>query len=958
LPTPATARRTRRHTAWLILVLAALVLVGAIAGGTALYRRGRLRAELADIDRLMDEGRTATARARLATLHGEWPSNAEVAYRLGLAELEEGRREEALAAWKLVRPGSPFFVRAAIARADLLINTGRYRPAEEALEAARDQALASEAYDVARRLVRLYGFEGRHTDIRRGLRHAIRFAPDPSSVLKELWALDESPFPVEAWRKALEHADPEDDRVWLGRAAVATLTGRYDEAAGWLARCLRQRPNDLAVNLAALALARARDDVAGVRSAAARIPLAALDESRRAELRAWIASRQGDPAREERELRAWLDRDPGSTRALERLATLAVEAGRPDEAQGFRRRKLEMDDAKARYRLILLDEGPGLSARATELAELARTLGRRFDADAWDAIARNATIPRETPEPPLTGMLAERLPVMDESPSRPTRAEVTPTRPDFEDVAEASGLRFTFDSGATELRELPETMSGGVGLLDYDGDGWLDVYCVQGGPIHPAPGRSNGGDQLFRNRGDGTFEDVTEAAGLAGLPRGYGLGVAVGDYDNDGDPDLFVSRLDTYALLSNRGDGTFQDVTEEAGLAGRRDNPTSAVFADLDNDGDLDLYVCHYMIWDENDPRLCRNEKGGYFYCDPSKVDPAPDRVFRNDGGRFVDVTEEAGIADPGGRGLGVVAADLDDDGLIDLFVANDGTANFLFHNLGGFRFEEVAHLSGVASGADGGYRAGMGVACGDLDGDGRPDLFVTNFYGESATYYRNLGGLQFVDRTAASGLGTATRYLLGFGIGLLDYDRDGRLDVLITNGHVNDNRPYYPYGMPTALLANHGGGGLADVSRGAGAPWDVPRVGRGLALGDLDRDGRVDAVLLPQNEPVALLRNRTKGGHWLSLLLEGTGSNRDAVGARVTIQAGGRKQTAWRLGGGSYQSANSPWLDLGLGPAEKVESVEVRWPSGRVDRYANLVADRAYRLVEGRGVAERDRPR
>ncbi len=330
--------------------------------------------------------------------------------------------------------------------------------------------------------------------------------------------------------------------------------------------------------------------------------------------------------------------------------------------------------------------------------------------------------------------------------------------PRFLDDAEARGLRFIFDNGQTREHQLPETMSGGVGLFDYDGDGWLDVYCVQGGRLdHRAsastPGTAPDGDRLFRNRGDGTFEDATVASGIAKIAwgRGYGMAVAVGDYDNDGRADLFISRLQSYALYRNRGDGTFEDVTERAGLAGVRDDPTSAAFADLDNDGDLDLYVCHYMKWDPANPRLCKTEKGEFFYCDPSKVEPAPDHVFRNDKGRFVDVTASSGCAESTGRGLGVVAADIDDDNLIDLYVANDGTANLLFHNRGGFRFEEIALEAGVAGSAEGGYQAGMGVACGDLDGDGRPDLMVTNFYGEGTTLYQNLGQCLFADRSAAS---------------------------------------------------------------------------------------------------------------------------------------------------------------------------------------------------------------
>ncbi|HEV3023064.1 MAG TPA: VCBS repeat-containing protein, partial [Pirellulales bacterium] len=463
--------------------------------------------------------------------------------------------------------------------------------------------------------------------------------------------------------------------------------------------------------------------------------------------------------------------------------------------------------------------------------------------------------------------------------------------PQFEDAAEKSRLgSFVFDNGRTPQHQLPETMSGGVGLLDFDGDGWLDVYAPQGGPMDAdASAPDAPGDRLFRNNGDGTFTDVSERSRLSTFARGYGVGVAVGDVDNDGHPDLFVCRLRSYALYRNQGDGTFADVTESWGLTGVRDNPTSAAFADLDGDGDLDLYVCHYMLYDPAHPRLCSNDKGGYFYCDPSKVDPAPDHVFRNDGGRFVDVTREAGFTDPGGRGLGVVAADVDGDNRIDLYVSNDGTANYLFHNLGGFCFEEIGHAAGVAANGEGGYQAGMGVACTDLDGDGRPELFVTNFYGEGTTLYRNLGGNLFADSSAVSGLRTPTRYVLGFGIAGLDANNDGCVDLMIANGHVNDNRPYYAYAMPAQLFLGDGKGRLRDVSDLAGPCWNIPRVGRGLATGDLDNDGRVDAVIVAQNDPLAYFHNRTSGGHFVTLALRGTASNRDAIGALVTLESAGR---------------------------------------------------------------------
>jgi hypothetical protein len=397
----------------------------------------------------------------------------------------------------------------------------------------------------------------------------------------------------------------------------------------------------------------------------------------------------------------------------------------------------------------------------------------------------------------------------------------------------------------------------------------------------------------------------------------------VGDYDNDGHPDLFVTRWRSYALYRNRGDGTFADATVGAGLGGERGWPTSAALADLDDDGDLDLYVCHYLRWDPERSRPCPDpdRPGRFLYCVPRGFEAEPDRVFRNDGGRFADVTDRAGIVDADGRGLGVVVADLDEDGRVDIFVANDMTANLLFRNRGGFRFEEIGAAAGVCSGAQGGYQAGMGVACGDLDGDGRPELAVTNFHGESTTLYGNFGGGQFADHTSAAGLAVPTRFVLGFGAAFLDADNDGRLDLVQANGHVNDFRPAIPYAMPAQLFLGRDGGRLAEVSGRAGACWSVERVGRGLAVGDLDNDGRPDVLILAQGGPLAYFHNLGTGGdgrpgpagHFVTLRLEGTRSNRDGVGARVRVSASGRTRTAQRLGGGSFLSACDGRLHFGL---------------------------------------------
>jgi enediyne biosynthesis protein E4 len=357
------------------------------------------------------------------------------------------------------------------------------------------------------------------------------------------------------------------------------------------------------------------------------------------------------------------------------------------------------------------------------------------------------------------------------------------------------------------------------------------------------------------------------------------------------------------------------------------------------------------LKWDAEHPQICFDEeKKRNSYCAPQRFRHLPDHLFRNDGGRFVDVTKEAGINDWHGQGLGVVATDLDDDGRMDLFVANDQSLNYFFRGLGGLKFEEGAEISGLSCNGNGGLQAGMGVACGDLDGDGRPDLGVTNFYNESMTFYQNLGGGVFTDHTGEVGLAVPTRYRLGFGTAFLDVDNDGHLDVAIANGHIDDFRPEIQYAMAAQLLVGSEGGKLTDVSDRAGAPWQVLRVARGLAAGDLDNDGRIDLLIAAQDVPLAYFHNRTTAGHSLTIRLEGTTSNRDAVGARVTVQAGKRRLVRWRFGGGSYQSASDPRLHFGLGDASVVDMLEVAWPSGRSDHFGPLSADAGYLIREGSG--------
>jgi tetratricopeptide (TPR) repeat protein len=963
-----------------IVILLCFALVLAAWGTARAVDHWRYRSSIEQAKARIASGSPADARRLLAQAAERWPGAGEAEFLLGACEQALGRPDAAVAAWLRVPADSQFAGHAAMLHVRLILKSDHFAAAEVLLPAAL-RAAGQHAIEARETLVSLLKLEGRFDELRTVVQDGWATYPDRFGLLRQLANLDSiNPVPIEKIWPALEKAaenSPDDDRIWLGRANLAIRRGEYDRARRWLDQCLKRLPHDASVWKSRLDLALATGAVTEAREALKQLPPDRLPAAELLSVRAWFAARAGDQEIERQALERLLERSPARVGAVERLAELELLAGRPEKAAQLRARKAELDRAKIHYEILVTKPSSEAIQHSTEMARLAEELDRQFEARAlWSVVLERSPGDKEAGEalkrleaardarPALTlaGLLAEldTVPIHAESPGEPSSSA-----PAFTDDAKASGLEFTFDNGATPARQIPETMSGGVGLLDFDADGWLDVYLVQGGPF-PPPGNATSatnqqgtapdpgaGDRLFRNRGDGTFEDVTAASGIAKLAQGYGHGVAVGDYDNDGHPDLFITRWRAYALFHNQGDGTFRDVTQVMGLDGDRDWPTSAAFADLDGDGDLDLYVCHYLKWDAEHPRICWDEeKKRNSYCAPQHFHHLPDHLFRNDGNRFVDVTESAGINDWHGQGLGVVAADLDDDGRMDLFVANDQSPNYLFRNLGGLKFEECAESTGVAGNGKGGFQAGMGVACGDLDGDGRPDLGVTNFYNESMTFYKNLGGGVFVDHTAMSGLAVPTRYRLGFGTAFLDVDNDGHLDIAIANGHVDDFRPEIPYAMPAQLLLGSEGGRLTDVSDRAGPPWRLPRVCRGLAAGDLDNDGRIDLLLVSQDVPLAYLHNRTSGGHHFTLRLEGKTSNRDAVGARVTVIAGGRRQIAWRFGGGSYQSASDPRLHLGLGDASAVEKLEVAWPSGRVDRYGPLAVDAGYLIREGQATA------
>jgi tetratricopeptide (TPR) repeat protein len=938
------------------------VSLGAITagwGGWSWLSTRQFRQELLAADREMERGLHQLARRRLAALAGRRPASSEAAYKLGVCEEILGHPDAAELIWSQLAPTSPFAAKANLGRARILMNSGRLAPAEALLVSLLGHE-GPDAEQARQALQLLYHLEGRTHELRASIEDSWPRSSDPAHLLSRLFLVDHSAFPIDHVKKALEAADQNDFGVWLGRANLAIWTGQLDEAARWLDRCAERRPNDESLWYARLALARAKGDLNLALSAAGHLRVSRFTPAEVLEIQAWSAARRSDTDREHHDLEALVAIEPGVIGAWDRLAEISFDAARKDDAEAFRKKKAELNALREQYRKLI---GRDDRARhAQTLAELAEKLGRSVEAQGWSLVAAGRAeskplIPLDLEQwrashssRSLNTLLGDKPSAVDRTPRNPVAGTRT-REPAFRDAAATAGLRFVHDNGhARRNPPPPEAMCGGVALFDYDGDGWLDVYAVQGGAFPPVDSVSNQGDRLFRNRGDGTFEDATDRAEIAAFKGGYGHGVTVGDYDNDGHPDLFVTRWRSYALYHNKGDGRFEDVTAQAGLNGNRDWPTSAAMADLDGDGDLDLYICHYLAYDPSNPRRCTHpESPSKHECNPLDFPALRDHVFRNDGGKFVDVTAPAGFVDPDGRGLGVVAAQLDDDDQIDLYIANDMTANYLFVNRGGFHFDELGHAAGASASADGGYKAGMGIAVGDLDGDGLVDLAVTNYFGESTTFYRNLGQGFFADHTSLIKMAGPTRRLLGFGIAFFDADNDGWLDVLSANGHVLDPRPQIPWTMPLQLLSGGPGGRVTDVSDRAGPPFGPLHLGRGLAFGDLDNDGRLDAIALAQNEPLIYLHNETsRPGHFITFTLEGTKSNRDGVGARVTIVGGGRRQVQQRYGGGSYQSASDPRLHFGLGDATSVESVEVRWPSGQVDRHSSLRADRLYRLREG----------
>jgi hypothetical protein len=527
----------------------------------------------------------------------------------------------------------------------------------------------------------------------------------------------------------------------------------------------------------------------------------------------------------------------------------------------------------------------------------------------------------------------------------------------FRDVTQQAGIHFVHNNGAFGKKFLPETLGPGVAFIDYDNDGWPDIFLVNG-MDWPGPASKHSAPKLFHNNHDGTFTDVTHKAGLDAVEM-FGMGVAVGDFDDDGYDDLFVTAYGQSHLFHNNGNGTFTDVTQKAGLGGVQEFSTGAAWVDYDKDGRLDLVVANYVQWSPETDLYCTLDGKSKSYCTPESYKGTAVRLWHSHGdGTFEDVTKKAGLGDPTSKTLGIAVLDYDGDGWPDLLLSNDTQPNKLYRNNGNGTFTEKAVLAGVAFSEDGVARAGMGVDTADYDRSGHPSLLITNFANQMLSLYHNEGTGLFVDEAPQSEIGRASLLTLGFGCFFFDYDLDGWPDVFVANGHIDPDiqrvQANVKYAMPPHLFRNMGKGKFEEVTKSVGAAFSTPRVARGAAYADVYNDGRLDVLMATNGGPAVLFRNETavaSANRSLRVKLIGTKSNRDGIGAIVRVTAAGETQTQMMRSGSSYLSANELVLTFGLAQHDKAESVEIAWPSGQVDHLTNATVGQTIVATEGKGI-------
>ena len=538
-----------------------------------------------------------------------------------------------------------------------------------------------------------------------------------------------------------------------------------------------------------------------------------------------------------------------------------------------------------------------------------------------------------------------------------SHAAPVPATITFRDVTQQAGIHFTHNNGAFGKKWLPETLGPGVAFIDYDNDGWPDIFLVNG-MDWPGRGAKHSSPKLYHNNHDGTFTDVTHKAGFDSVEM-YGMGVAVGDYDNDGYDDLFVTAYGQSRLFHNNGNGTFSDVTQKAGLGGVQEFSTGAAWIDYDKDGRLDIVVANYVQWTPDTDLYCTLDGKSKSYCTPESYKGTSVRLWHNRGdGTFEDVTKKAGLGDPTSKTLGIAVLDYDGDGWPDLLLSNDTQPNKLYRNNGNGTFTEKAVLAGVAFSEDGVARAGMGVDASDYDRSGHPSVLITNFANQMLSLYHNEGSGLFVDEAPRSEIGRASLLTLGFGCFFFDYDLDGWPDVFVANGHIDPDiqrvQANVKYAMPPHLFRNVGKGKFEEVTKSMGAAFSVPHVARGAAYADVFGDGRLDILMATNAGPTVLFRNEAADepkNQSLRVKLIGTKSNRDGLDAKVRVTAAGETQTQMLHSGSSYLSASELVLTFGLAQHEKAEVVEVLWPSGQTDRLSDVAVGQTVVVTEGKGI-------
>ena len=539
---------------------------------------------------------------------------------------------------------------------------------------------------------------------------------------------------------------------------------------------------------------------------------------------------------------------------------------------------------------------------------------------------------------------------------RSTSGSVAASAVTFRDVTQQSGIHFVHNNGAFGKKFLPETLGSGVAFIDYDNDGWPDIFLVNG-MDWPGHTQKHTTPKLYHNNHDGTFTDVTHKAGLD--VEMYGMGVAVGDYDNDGFDDLFITALGQSRLFHNNRNGTFTDVTQKAGLSGPRELSTSAAWVDYDKDGRLDLVVGNYVQWTPETDLYCTLDGKSKSYCTPESYKGTAAQLWHNRGdGTFEDVTQKAGLGEPTSKTMGIAVLDYDNDGWPDLLFSNDTQPNKLYRNNGNGTFSEKGVIAGIAFSEDGVARAGMGVDAADYDHSGYPSVMITNFSNQMLSLYHNEGKGLFVDEAPQSAIGRATLLTLGFGCFFFDYDLDGWPDIFVANGHIDPEiqkvQANVKYAMPPHLFRNLGKGKFEEVTNSMGPGFTTPRVGRGAAYADVNNKGRLDLLLSTNGGPAYLFRNEVKPGSTANrsvrLKLVGTRSNRDGIGAVARLSAGGDTQTQMLRSGSSYLSSSELVLTFGLAQHDKADSVEIRWPSGQVDHLASVAAGQTVTVTEGKG--------